>query len=103
MREKKDQHTVGTPEKLRGQQTGFAGNPDQNRKEMKETPALSGRRKANNRMFGDASQQHIGSDATKPSTNSPSTPAIKIKPKRSGGGAGGFKPRLADTRANGAK
>jgi hypothetical protein len=80
MREKKAQHTVGTAEKLRGQQTGFAGNPDQNREE-KETPALRGGRKTNNKMFGDASQQHVGSDATKPSTNSPSTPAMNVKPK----------------------
>jgi len=82
MREKKDQHTVGTPEKLRGQQTGFAGNPDQNREEMKETPALRGKRKANNKMFGDASQQHVGSDATKPSTNSPSTPCHERQAKK---------------------
>ena len=99
MREKKDQHTVGTPEKLRGQQTGFAGNPDQNREEMKETPALRGRRKTNNKMFGDASQQHVGSGATKPSTHSPSTPAMNVKPKRSGGGTDGFKRCLAKKRA----
>jgi hypothetical protein len=99
MRRKKDQHTVGTPEKPRGQQMGFAGNPDQNREEMNETPALRGRRKANNAMLADASQQHIASDATKPSTNSPSTPAMNQKPTRSGGGAGGFKRRLAKKRA----
>ena len=98
MREKKDQHTVGTPQKPRGQQTGFAGNSDQNREEMKETPALRCKRKANNKMFGNA-QQHVGSDATKPSTNSPSTPAMNVKPKRSGGGATGFKRRLAKKRA----
>ena len=70
---KKDQHKAGIPPKPRGQQTGFAGNPDQNREEMKNTPALRGRRKNENKMFGDASEQHVATDATKPSTNSPST------------------------------
>ena len=70
---KKDQHKAGIPPKPRGQQTGFAGNPDQNREEMNNTPALRGRRKDENKMFGDASEQHVATDATKPSTNSPST------------------------------
>ena len=39
---RKDQHKVGTPKKPRGQQTGFAGNPDQNREEVEKTPALRG-------------------------------------------------------------
>ena len=70
---KKDQHKAGIPPKPRGQQTGFAGNPDQNRAEMEKTPALRGRRKSESKMFGDASEQHVATDATKPSTNSPST------------------------------
>jgi len=73
----KDQHKVGTPAKPRGQQTGFAGNPDQNREEMEDTPALRGSRKKGNRMFGDASEQHIGGDAVTPSTNRPSTPGMR--------------------------
>ena len=73
MATKKDQHKAGIPSKPRGQQTGFAGNPDQNREEMEKTPALRGRRKQENKMFGDASEQHVATDATKPSTNSPST------------------------------
>ena len=73
MATKKDQHKAGTPSKPRGQQTGFAGNPDQNREEMEKTPALRGRRKRGNKMFGDASEQHVATDATKPSTNAPST------------------------------
>ena len=73
MATKKDQHKAGIPSKPRGQQTGFAGNPDQNREEMEKTPALRGRRKQGNKMFGDASEQHVATDATKPSTNSPST------------------------------
>jgi len=74
---RKDQHKVGTPQKPRGQQTGFAGNPDQNREEMEDTPALRGVRKKGNRMFGDASEQHIGGDAVTPSTNRPSTPGMR--------------------------
>jgi len=69
----KDQHKAGIPPKLRGQQTGFAGNPDQNREEMKKTPALRGRRKKENKMFADASEQHIAGSAATPSTNAPST------------------------------
>ena len=71
----KDQHKAGIPKKPRGQQTGFAGNPDQNREEMKKTPALRGKMKQKNKMFGDASEQHIGGNAVTPSTNSPSTVA----------------------------
>jgi hypothetical protein len=73
MTTKKDQHKAGIPPKPRGQQTGFAGNPDQNREEMKKTPALRSRRKGANKMFGDASEQHIAGNAATPSTNSPST------------------------------
>lgn len=71
----KDQHNVGTPRKPRGQQMGFAGNPDQNREAMKDTPALSGRRKKTNEMYADASAQHIGGDAVTPSATAPSVPA----------------------------
>lgn len=73
---RKDQHNVGTPEKPRGQQTGFAGNPDQNREEKEQTPALRGSRKKTNKMFGDASRQHTG-DSGRPSTNRPSTPGMR--------------------------
>jgi hypothetical protein len=69
----KDQHKAGIPPKPRGQQTGFAGNPDQNREEMKKTPALRGRRKKENKMFADASEQHIAGNSATPSTNAPST------------------------------
>jgi len=75
---KKDQHTVGTPEKPRGQQTGFAGHPDQNREEMDNTPALRGRiRKKTNKMFADQSRQHSGASSVTPSTNRPSTPGMR--------------------------
>ena len=94
----KDQHTVGTPAKPRGQQTGFAGHPDQNREAMEETPALRGKGKSANKMFGDASRQHIGSDSSKPMTNSPSVPAMNVKGKGGQGGEGAFKRRMAKTR-----
>jgi hypothetical protein len=75
---KKDQHKVGTPEKPRGQQTGFAGNPDQNREEKQHTPALRGAiRKKTNKMFSDESRQQSGASAVTPSTNRPSTPGMR--------------------------
>ena len=74
---KKDQHKAGIPPKPRGQQTGYAGNPDQNREEMKNTPAVRGRMKRGNKMFSDESEQHTGGDAVTPSTYSPSTPGMK--------------------------
>jgi hypothetical protein len=87
---KKDQHKAGTPAKPRGQQTGFAGNPDQNREEMEKTPALRGRRKNTNKMFGDASEQHVASNPSTPSTNAPSTVA-NVGPKSPAGGERVFK------------
>lgn len=75
MSSKKDQHKAGLSPKPRGQQTGFAGNPDQNREEKAETPALRGRRKSTNKMFADKSSQHQGTDAAKPRSNTPSIPA----------------------------
>ena len=75
MSSKKDQHKAGISSKPRGQQTGFAGNPDQNREAKKETPALRGRRKAANKMFADESSQHQAGDAATPNSNMPSIPA----------------------------
>jgi len=98
MRKSKDQHNVGTPTKPRGQQTGFAGNPDQNRELMKETPAIRGRRGKYNKMFGDESEQHIGGDSVTQTTNSPSTPAMNVPPKGEAGGEAVFKKRLAEKR-----
>ena len=72
---RKDTHKTGIPEKPRGQQTGFAGNPDQNREEMENTPALRGRRKKENKMFADSSEQHVAGNSSTPSTNAPSTVA----------------------------
>lgn len=100
MANKKDQHQVGIPEKPRGQQTGFAGHTDQNREEKDHTPAISGRRKNKNKMFGDASEKHVASDPTTPSTNSPSTPAMNAKSKGGAGGEAVFKRRLAKKRSS---
>ena len=100
MANKRDQHQVGIPEKPRGQQTGFAGHPDQNREEKEHTPSVSGRRKTKNKMFGDASEQHVASDPTTPSTNSPSTPAMNTKSKGGAGGEAAFKKRLAKKRGS---
>ena len=75
MDDKKDQHNIGAPEKPRGQQTGYAGNPDQNREEKDSTPALGGRRKEANEMFADESKNQETGDAVTPRTTEPSTPA----------------------------
>jgi hypothetical protein len=95
---KREQHKVGIPQKKRGQQTGFAGNPDKNREEMEKTPAVRGRRKRSNKMAADASEQHIATDATKPSTNVPSVPAAVPEVKGDTGGERAFKQRLAKSR-----
>jgi len=99
MKPKKDTHKVGIRAKPRGQQTGTAGAPDQNRKAKKETPAVLGRRRAANKMAADKSAQNIGGDAVTPRTTSPSTPAMTggVRTGESGGETG-FKARLQATR-----
>lgn len=100
MAARKDQHKVGIRSKPRGQQMGTAGAPDQNRKAKAETPALRGRRKSANKMFADKSAQHVAADASKPSTNSPSVPAMNTaKRKGESGGERVFKARLKTKRA----
>ena len=76
MKPKKDTHKVGIKAKPRGQQMGTAGATDQNRKEMKDTPAVLGRRKVANKMAADKSTHNIGGDAVTQRTSSPSTPAM---------------------------
>ena len=100
MSSKKEQSKVGRKQKPRGQQTGFVGNPDQNREEMKNTPALRGRRKAANKMFGDESTQQVGTDASKGRTNTPSLPAALPANTKLGesGGEREFKRRQARTK-----
>jgi len=101
MAARKDQHKVGIRSKPRGQQMGTAGAPDQNRQAKAETPALRGLRKSANKMFADKSSQHVAADASKPSTNSPSVPAMNTsKGKGESGGERVFKARLKTTRAS---
>lgn len=98
MKPKKDQHKVGIRQKPRGQQTGAAGTRDQNRTEMKATPAVLGRRKAANKL-ADKSAQHTGGDAVTPRTTSPSTPAMTTgRRKGETGGEKVFKARLKQQR-----
>jgi hypothetical protein len=88
MSSKKEQRKVGSKQKPRGQQTGFVGNPDQNREEMKSTPALRGRRKTASKMFADDSSQQVGAGAAKGRSNQPSLPAAlptNVKLGESGG------------------
>jgi len=92
---KKDQHKVGIREKPRGQQTGAAGAKDQNRKEMKSTPAIQGRRKIANKLAADKSAQNTGGDAVTPRITSPSTPAMTSGGRQGeSGGEKVFKARL---------
>lgn len=104
MATKKDQHKVGTPRKPRGQQMGFAGNPDQNREAMKDTPALRGRRKKASEMFADESAQHQTGDAVTPRSNTPSVPAAAPTGLKLGetGGERAFKRRQSTRRKSGA-
>ncbi|MDX6712166.1 MAG: hypothetical protein QOH96_3182 [Blastocatellia bacterium] len=88
MNKAKDSHTVGTPEKLRGQEMGRPGLKDRNREEMENTPALGGNRNQRNEMFGDKSSKHVGANPSAPRVNSPSTPAAMpgdVKLGESGG------------------
>lgn len=98
---KAEQRKVGIPSKPRGQQMGFAGTPDQNRKETDETPAVLGERPRHNKMAGDVSYSKAGTSSVTPHTNAPSTPAMNTGPLGNSGGEKGFKRRLAKKRARG--
>ena len=99
MERRNNQQKVGIPEKRRGQQTGYAGNPDQNRAEMAKTPAISGRKKSN-QIFGDKSADNVSGDAVTPKHNAPSTPAMTSGKKvGESGGEKLFKKRLAKKRS----
>jgi hypothetical protein len=99
MTTKKDTRKVGAKAKPRGQQMGTAGASDQNRKEMKDTPAVLGRRRAGNKLAADKSAQNTGGDAVTPRTTSPSTPAMTSRvPKGESGGEKVFKARLSKAR-----
>lgn len=73
---KKSQSKAGIPEQRRGQQMGDErGQTDKSLKAKKETAALRGRRKSENKFYGDDSSQAVGSDGATPRDNSPSLPA----------------------------
>lgn len=74
--DKERQQKVGIPAKRRGQQMGFAGQPDQNQVRAAEAPATRGRLKKTNKMFADKSSQQIGTGAGSSRSNSPSTAAM---------------------------
>ena len=97
---KKDQHKVGAKAKPRGQQTGMAGVPDQNRQQKKKTPPVSGGRRNASKMFADRSAQNVGGDSVTPKTASPSTVVAKTSEhKGETGGEIAFKARLNKKRA----
>jgi hypothetical protein len=88
MNRTKDSHTVGTPEKPRGQEMGRPGLKDRSREEKQHTPALIDNRNQRNEMFGDKSFKHVGANPSAPRVNSPSTPAAMpgdVKLGESGG------------------
>lgn len=79
---------------------GTAGAADQNRQEMKETPAVLGRRRLANKMAADKSARNIGGDAVTPRTTSPSTPAMTGGGRKGeSGGEAVFKARLKKQRS----
>ncbi|MDX6613457.1 MAG: hypothetical protein QOD75_2643 [Blastocatellia bacterium] len=99
MTSRKTQAKAGIRTKRRGQQTGIASAPDQNREEMKKTPPVRGKLKQRNEMFADPSTQHVGGDAVTPRMNSPATPAMTSGgPTGESAGEVGFKQRLAKKR-----
>ncbi|MEJ7616600.1 MAG: hypothetical protein WKF30_06450 [Pyrinomonadaceae bacterium] len=102
MDSKKAQSKAGIPAKRRGQQMGDAANPDQNREAEAETPALRGRRVAENEMFADDSTQSIGANSSAPRDNTPSTPgAIPTDtPLGQSGGEKVFKQRQQKRRSS---
>ncbi len=77
MATKKEQSKAGISANRRGQQMGDerGTGPNKTTAAKQATPALSGRRKTANKYFADDSQQAGGSNAARPRSNSPSTPA----------------------------
>ena len=88
---RKTQAKAGVPEKRRGQQMGDErSKPPKTDEAQRETPALSGRRKAASKFFADESFQRTGTRGEAPRDNSPSVPAAiptSVKQGESGGEA----------------
>lgn len=98
MSDKHDQHTVGIPQRRRGQQVGDTRSAIQNRDDAdwEETPEINGDvRRSENQFIADNSSQHFGGDATAPDHVSPSTPAAipEGQPLGQSGGEKEFKQR----------
>lgn len=100
MSSRDDQSKAGIPERKRGQKTGEGDIPtermaDKNLEDMDDTPAMSGNRKEENKMFADDSSQHFGADAVTPKGASPSTTAAipSGQPLGQSGGEKAFKQR----------
>jgi hypothetical protein len=93
---KKTQAKAGVPTKRRGQQMGDERSPaDKTQEAQRDTPALSGRRKAASKFYADDSTQHTGTRAESPRDNSPSVPAAVPTDMKIGesGGEAEFKAR----------
>ncbi|HEX8181453.1 MAG TPA: hypothetical protein VF525_18065 [Pyrinomonadaceae bacterium] len=90
MATKKAQRKAGIPTNRRGQQMGDekTNSPNKLSEAKQNTPALRGRRKDANEFFADDTQQAAGSNAARPRSNTPSTPAAvptNVKKGESGG------------------
>ncbi len=100
MASRKTQAKAGIPAQRRGQQMGDAktNNPNKQTESKANTPALRGRRKAENKFFADDSAQQAGSNAARPRSNTPSVPAAQPTGKKLGesGGERAFKRRQAN-------
>jgi hypothetical protein len=78
MASRKAQGKAGVPATRRGQQMGDArstNTPAKQEQAKENTPSARGRRKDANKFFADDSAQQTGSNAARPRSNSPSTPA----------------------------
>ena len=88
---RKTQAKAGVPQKRRGQQMGDERSQRSKIDEAQSaTPALSGRRKAASKFFGDESFQSTGTRGETPRDNTPSVPAaipVGVKQGESGGEA----------------
>lgn len=103
MASRKAQAKAGIPAQRRGQQMGDAktNSPNKQDESKENTPALRGRRKAENKFFADDSAQQAASEGDRPRSNTPSIPAALPTGKKLGesGGERAFKQSQSKTRA----
>lgn len=91
MPSRKTQGKAGVPAARRGQQMGDSrstNTPAKQEQAKANTPAARGRRQEVNKFFADDSSQQTGSNAARPRSNQPSTPAavpVGVKKGESGG------------------